>query len=141
MSVSDIHKKFGVGHDAVYRHAHALNLLGARNRNWRGNVQSDNLAEGTTEVSETEKSEKSVIHAEKEVTPYARAMIELLLLEPDNDLPSAIEEAIEAKARDSSLPVDQAANQIYIAAALTKISKEPDNWPGWFRNRGYEMQS
>ena len=57
MSVRHIHDKFKVGHDAVYRHAHALNLLPTRNRNWRGRVQSDNLAEATTEAAEAEKSD------------------------------------------------------------------------------------
>jgi hypothetical protein len=60
-------------------------------------------------------------------------MIELLLLKSDDDLVSAIEEAIEAKVRDSGLPIDLAANQIYVTAALTKIRKEPDSWPRWFR--------
>lgn len=138
MSVSDIHQKFGVGHDAVYRHAHALNLLPTRNCNWRGGVQSDNLTANTTETGEVEKSENSVPHAEQEATPYARAMVELLSLNSDNQLLSAIEEAIEAKARDGGLAVDFAANQIYIAAALTKIRKQPDDWLTWFGSKGYE---
>jgi hypothetical protein len=133
MSVANIHKKFGVGHDAVYRHAHALNLLPTRNRNWRSSVQSDNLGEVSTQAVEMGKSENSVLLAEKQSTPYARAMIELLLLKSDDDLVSAIEEAIEAKVRDSGLPIDLAANQIYVTAALTKIRKEPDSWPRWFR--------
>lgn len=140
MSVSDIRQKFGVGHDAVYRHAHALNLLPTRNKNWRGSVQSDNSAEVTTEAAEAGAPEKTVLPAEKETTVYARAMIELLLLKSDNDLLSAIEEAIETKARGSGLPIDVAGNQIYVAGALTKIKQEPDDWPMWFRNKGYEKE-
>lgn len=137
MSVSDIRQKFGVGHDAVYRHAHALNLLPTRNKNWRGAVQSDNSDAVSTEAKALE---KSVLPAEKEVTACARLMIELLLLKPDNDLVSAIEDAVVAKARDSGLPIDLAANEIHIAAALTKIRKEPDDWPRWFRSKDYENE-
>ena len=139
LTVSEIHQKFGVGHDAVYRHAHALNLLATRNRNWRAPVIPDNPAQGTTETAEAGAPEKTVLPAEKETTVYARAMIDLLLLKPDNSLVCAIEEVIEAEARDSGLPIDLAANQIHIVAALTKIRKEPDDWPRWFRNKGYEL--
>ena len=136
-TVADICMKYGIKRDSLYRHADALNLIEPRNRNWRAPVISDNSAEVGTEAAEPE---KTVLPAEKETGVYARAMIELLLLEPDNDLVSAIEEAIETKARDSGLPVDLAANQIHIAAALIKIRKEPDSWPRWFRNKGYEKE-
>ena len=73
-------------------------------------------------------------------TTYARAMVELLLLEANDDLLTAIQEAIEVKAQESGLPIDVAANQVHIAAALTKIKNEPANWPTWFKNRGYEKE-
>lgn len=140
LTVADICTKYNIGRDSVYRHSDALNLIEPRNRNWRAPVIPDNSDAVSTETVETGASEKTVLPAEKEATVYARAMIELLLLKPDNDLLSAIEEAIEAKSRDSRLPIDLAANQIHIVAALTKIKREPDNWPMWFRNRGYEKE-
>ncbi len=75
----------------------------------------------------------------KETIPCARAIIELLLLESDDTLLSAIEEAIGAKARDSGLPIYFTANQIRIAA-VTDIGKSPEDWPTWFRNGGYEKE-
>jgi hypothetical protein len=67
-------------------------------------------------------------------------MAEFLMLKPDNDLPLAIEKAIQANARRSGLPIDLVASGIQITAALTKIKKEPDSWPTWFRNTGCEKE-
>jgi hypothetical protein len=63
------------------------------------------------------------------------------MLKPDDDLLTGIEEAIQAKARSSGLPIDLVASGIRITAALTKIKKQPDDWPSWFRNGVYDRET
>ncbi len=65
ISVAEMKTRYGVGHDAVYRHAHALGLLEARNRNWRRPVEPDECPPDDRGPGE---NEKTVFHAEVEAT-------------------------------------------------------------------------
>jgi hypothetical protein len=85
----------------------------------------DNLAEETTGAGE---KGRSVLDAEKEVAPYARAMVELLPLKSDDEL-LAIEEAIESKARAGGLPIDLVASGIQITAYFPPRNRSP-SFPG-----------
>ena len=132
MSVADITKRYGVGHDAVYRHSHAMNLLADRNRNWRAPAESDNDGASTAEPETSTTS----LPSEAPWTPHARAIIELLQIRASEELLVAIERVIEAKANQDNGNVDKAANEVFVAAALVKIARPPDSWLTWFQQLG-----
>jgi hypothetical protein len=129
MSVADITKRYGVGHDAVYRHSHAMNLQGARNRNFRAPSESDNDGASSAEPE----SPTTSLPSEAPWTPHARAIIELLQIRVSEELLVAIEHAIETKANQDNGNVDEAANEVFVTAALVKIGRPPDNWLTWFQ--------
>jgi hypothetical protein len=130
MSVAEITKRYGVGHDATYRHAHAMNLLPVRNRNWRAPIELDIFDRPTiTTAVEPE----PVVRIDRHSTPYARAIIELLQIPASDEVLAAIEQAVENKSERESTGPDTAANDIFISAALVKIARPPDSWLTWFQ--------
>src|SRR5437879_1722359 len=132
MSVADITRRYGVGHDAMYRHSRALNLLAQRWQNWIAVLESDNGRPPDGHVD----GENSVFHASEPATPHARAIIELLQIPASDEVLTAVERAIEIKARKEDVSGDEAANAVFVAAALAKIARPPDNWLVWFQTTG-----
>jgi hypothetical protein len=132
MSVAEITRRYGVGHDAVYRHSHAMNLLGTRNRNFRAPAESYNDRTSTAEpVTPT-----TSLPSEAPWTPHARAIIELLQITTSGEVLMAIERAIEFNVRHENATVDEAANEVFVITALVKIERAPDNWLTWFQELG-----
>ena len=138
MSVAEITKRYGVGHDATYRHAHAMNLLPTRNRNCQAPQESDSSdrPSNTSIVA----LPKCVLPAEVGSTPHARAIIELLGVSPSDEVLTAVDRAIEDKMEKENIGVDKAANDIFVAAALVKIARPPDSWLTWFQQLSKETE-
>jgi transposase len=130
MSVAEITKRHGVGHDAIYRHARAMNLLPTRNRTWRAPLESDSHQSLTSPSLE---ATKTVCRTEVPSTPYARAIFELLGIPASDELLTAVERAGENKAEKENARADAAANDIFVDAALVKIARPPDSWLSWFQ--------
>ena len=64
--------------------------------------------------------------------PYARATMELLQIPTTDELLTAIERAIQAKAQADNLAIDVAANSLFNEAALMKVAGGPSSWLEWF---------
>jgi len=127
-TVSDISRRYGVGHDGIYRHARATGLLDKWKASRRNGNESDSVAEENRGITVG----KTLFHAEVEATSYARAMIELLQIPADDQVLTAIEGAIQAKAQAENLDLDVAANSLFNEAALMKIAGGPHSWLEWF---------
>jgi len=141
MSVADITRCYGVGHDAVYRHLRALNLLAARHRNWSAMLESDNSRPSDGSLPD---AEKTVLRANEPSTIQAKTILELLHIPASDEIVMAVERAIENEAEAERTSIDMAANTVFVNAALVKIAKPPENWLHWFQaaaNAGHKVNS
>jgi hypothetical protein len=113
-----------------------LNLLQARNRNWRALIESDNNERPAT--TPTVEEPRIVIRTIGRSTPHARVIIELLEIPPSGEVLDVIERAVENKAAKETIGVNAAANDIFVSAALVKIARPPDSWLTWFQQLSEE---
>jgi hypothetical protein len=132
-SVAIVANRYGIGRDALYRHAHAIGLSRIGQESHPAQVESASTESDNGAMSANR--ENATLAAEDKsytVTQCAEALIDLLQIPPSEELIGAVEQAIQAHTSKNQPAVEGGANEIYIAAMKAKLFQPPDNWLTWF---------